>query len=80
MALDDVPVRTVVNAEVVAENRVANMHVPPRELVAFHSGVMTLEPGDVISTGTPGAHPIDPGDTVRAEVDGVGSVAADVVR
>lgn len=80
MALDDVPVRTVVNDEVVAENRVANMHVPPRELVAFHSGVMTLEPGDVISTGTPGAHPIDPGDTVRAEVDGVGSVAADVVR
>ena len=79
-SLDDVSVRTVVNDEVVAENRVGNMHVPPRELVAFHSAVMTLEPGDVISTGTPGAHPIEPGDTVRAEVDRVGSVSADVVR
>jgi 2-keto-4-pentenoate hydratase/2-oxohepta-3-ene-1,7-dioic acid hydratase in catechol pathway len=73
-------VRTVVNDEVVAENSVANMHFSPRELVAFHSRVMTLEPGDLISTGTPGAHPIEPGDTVRAEVDRVGTVATDVVR
>ena len=73
-------VRTVVNDDVVAENTVANMHFSPRELVAFHSRVMPLEPGDVISTGTPGAHPIEPGDSVRAEVDGIGTVSADVVR
>ena len=79
-SLGDVTVRTVVNDETVAENRVANMTTPPRELVAFHSEVMTLEPGDVISTGTPGAHPISPGDTARAVVEGVGSVEADVVR
>jgi 2-keto-4-pentenoate hydratase/2-oxohepta-3-ene-1,7-dioic acid hydratase in catechol pathway len=78
--LSDIEVRTVVNDEVVARNAVGNMHFPPRELVAFHSKVMTLAPGDIISTGTPGAHPIDPGDTVRAEVDRFGSVAADVVR
>ena len=78
--LDDVGVRTVVNDEVRAENVVANMHFDPRELTTFHSRVMTLEPGDVISTGTPGAHHIDPGDTVRAEVDGFGTVEADVVR
>jgi len=78
--LDDVEVRTVVNGEVRAHNTVGNMHFSPRELVAIHSEVMTLEPGDVISTGTPGAHPIDPGDDVRAEVDRIGSVAADVVR
>jgi 2-keto-4-pentenoate hydratase/2-oxohepta-3-ene-1,7-dioic acid hydratase in catechol pathway len=77
--LDDVAVRTVVDDEVRAANTVANMHFSPRELVAFHSRVMTLEPGDVISTGTPGAHRIESGDTVRAEVDGVGSVSADVV-
>jgi len=76
----DTAVRTVVNGEVVAENTVANMHFSPRELVAVHSRVMTLEPGDLISTGTPGAHPIVPGDPVRAEVDGVGTVSADVVR
>ena len=78
--LSDIEVRTVVNGEVEARNEVANMHFSPRELVAFHSDVMTLEPGDVISTGTPGAHPIEPGDTTRAEVDRFGSVAADVVR
>ncbi len=79
-SLADVTVRTVVNGETAAENSVANMTHPPRELVAFHSEVMTLEPGDVISTGTPGAKPISPGDTARAVVEGVGSVEADVVR
>ncbi|ESP87980.1 fumarylacetoacetate hydrolase family protein [Candidatus Halobonum tyrrellensis] len=79
-SLDDVEVRTVVNDTVESRNTVANMHFSPRELVAFHSRVMTLEPGDVISTGTPGAHPVEPGDSVRAEVDRVGSVSADVVR
>jgi len=78
--LDDIEVRTVVNGEVRARNTVANMHFRPRELVAVHSEVMTLEPGDVISTGTPGAHPVDPGDRVRAAVDRIGSVAAEVVR
>lgn len=78
--LGDLEVRTVVNDEVVARNDVANMHFSPRELVAFHSDVMTLSPGDVISTGTPGAHQITPGDSVRAEVDRFGSVGADVVR
>ena len=79
-SLADVSVRTVVNDEMVAENRVENMVTPPRELVAYHSEVMTLEPGDIISTGTPGAHPLSPGDTARAVVEGVGSVEADVVR
>ena len=76
----DLSVRTVVNDDAVAENRVANVHFSPRELVAFHSRVMTLEPGDLISTGTPGAHPVEPGDSVRAEVEGVGTVTANVVR
>jgi 2-keto-4-pentenoate hydratase/2-oxohepta-3-ene-1,7-dioic acid hydratase in catechol pathway len=78
--LEEMAVRTVVDDEVKAANTVANMHFSPRELVAFHSRVMTLEPGDVVSTGTPGAHRIETGDTVRAEVDGVGAVSADVVR
>jgi 2-keto-4-pentenoate hydratase/2-oxohepta-3-ene-1,7-dioic acid hydratase in catechol pathway len=78
--LADVEVRTVVGDEVAARNVVGNMHFSPRELVAFHSTVMTLEPGDVISTGTPGATVVEPGDHVRAEIDGVGSVEADVVR
>lgn len=76
----DREVRTVINGEAVAENRTRNMLFSPRELVAFHSGVMTLEPGDVISTGTPGAGVISPGDRVRSEVEGIGSVVAGVVE
>lgn len=56
------------------------MLFPPAEIVAFHSDVMTLEPGDLFSTGTPGAAPIEPGDEVRAEVEAVGSVEASVTR
>jgi 2-keto-4-pentenoate hydratase/2-oxohepta-3-ene-1,7-dioic acid hydratase in catechol pathway len=78
--LSTVEVRTVVDGTVEAANTVGNMQFPPRELVAAHSRVMTLEPGDLISTGTPGAARITAGDTVRAEVDGVGTLAADVVR
>jgi 2-keto-4-pentenoate hydratase/2-oxohepta-3-ene-1,7-dioic acid hydratase in catechol pathway len=78
-SLDELSVRTVRNDEIVAENSVRNMMTPPRELVSFHSKVMSLEPGDIISTGTPGAIHITPGDDVRAEVDKVGSVSADVV-
>ena len=77
--LDELSVRTVVNGEVAAENEIRNMMASPRELVAFHSTVMTLEPGDVISTGTPGAKHITPGDTVTAEIERVGSVSSDVV-
>lgn len=78
-SLDERSIRTIVNQEAVAENRIRNMMTSPRELVAFHSTVMTLEPGDVISTGTPGAGHITPGDTVRAEIERVGSVSANVV-
>lgn len=78
--LDELSVKTVINGEVAAENEIRNMMTKPRELVSFHSKVMTLEPGDVISTGTPGAKHIRPGDAVSAEVERVGTVDADVVR
>lgn len=78
--LEDVTVRTIVNETVAAENEVRNMLFPPREIVSFHSDVMTLEPGDLFSTGTPGATEIEPGDHVRASVETIGSVDAPVVR
>lgn len=49
--------------------------VKSAELVAFVSRVMTLEPGDVISTGTPeGVGPLEPGDVVSLELEGVGTL------
>ena len=52
------------------------MIVTPLELLAFVSGVMTLEPGDVIMTGTPpGVGPLAAGQTVTIAVEGVGRAA-----
>jgi 2-keto-4-pentenoate hydratase/2-oxohepta-3-ene-1,7-dioic acid hydratase in catechol pathway len=53
-------------------NTVANMNHSPASLVSFHSQMMPLFPGDIISTGTPGAIPVNPGDTAAAEIPGVG--------
>jgi len=63
-------VQTVVNGEVRAENTVDNMTFPPDFLVAFHTAVWTALPGDIISTGTPGAAAIADGDTVECRIDG----------
>lgn len=50
------------------------------ELVAFVSSVMTLLPGDVILTGTPeGVGPLEPGDIVTVEIEGIGALANPVV-
>lgn len=45
------------------------------QLVAFISSVMTLEPGDLIFTGTPaGVGPLKPGDRVEIEIEGLGKL------
>jgi 2-keto-4-pentenoate hydratase/2-oxohepta-3-ene-1,7-dioic acid hydratase in catechol pathway len=49
------------------------MHFSIPALVAFISGIMTLEPGDLIATGTPaGVGPLRHGDVVEVEIPGVG--------
>ena len=78
--LADLTVRTVRNGSVVAENGIENTLFSPHEIVSFHSGVATLAPGDLFSTGTPGAGVIEPGDSVRAEVEPIGHVEAPVTR
>jgi len=63
-------VATVINGQAHARNVVARMTFPPDFLVSFHSRIMTMLPGDIISTGTPGAVPISQGDTVECWIDG----------
>jgi 2-keto-4-pentenoate hydratase/2-oxohepta-3-ene-1,7-dioic acid hydratase in catechol pathway len=63
-------VQTVLNGQVRAENQVANMTFPPDFLVAYHSRIMTLLPGDIISTGTPGAVVLADGDTLECRIQG----------
>jgi 2-keto-4-pentenoate hydratase/2-oxohepta-3-ene-1,7-dioic acid hydratase in catechol pathway len=71
-------VRTLLDGEVQRKNVVANMMFSPRQLVAFFSRVMTLEPGDVISTGTPGAVVLRHGATIGCAIPGVGEIACPV--
>lgn len=53
--------------------RSTDMHFSIPELVSFLSGIMTLEPGDLIATGTPaGTAPLQHGDVVEVEIPGVG--------
>ncbi len=62
-----------VNGEERQRGRVGEMAFDIPTLIEYISGVMTLEPGDVIATGTPaGVGPLQPGDVVEVEVPGVG--------
>jgi 2-keto-4-pentenoate hydratase/2-oxohepta-3-ene-1,7-dioic acid hydratase in catechol pathway len=66
--LQRLDIATVVNGATVRSNTVANMTHGLRRLVSFHSELMPLFPGDIISTGTPGAAVIRPGDLAEARV------------
>jgi len=70
---NDLAVIARVNGVVKQNGRTRDMIFPVAHLIAYVSAVMTLEPGDVISTGTPeGVGPLVAGDTVEVEVEGVG--------
>lgn len=78
-SLPEIEVRTVHNGSVHRRNTVSNMTFSPEFLVSFHSKVMPLFPGDIISTGTPGAAVITEGDVVACHIPGVGSLRNPVV-
>jgi len=58
-------VQTIVNGNLFAENTLTNMTFPLDFLVSYHSEIMTMLPGDIISTGTPGAAPLNHGDIIE---------------
>ena len=70
-----VKVGTYNNGKLHRENVVANMAFPPYYLVSFHSHVATMFPGDIISTGTPGAVIIRDGDLAECRIDGLGNLS-----
>jgi 2-keto-4-pentenoate hydratase/2-oxohepta-3-ene-1,7-dioic acid hydratase in catechol pathway len=77
----DLAIECRVNGEVRQAARTSMLAFGPGELLEFISGVMTLLPGDVILTGTPaGVGPLQVGDAVEVEVEGIGVLANDVVR
>ncbi len=78
--VDALEVITEHNGTVCSRDFVRNMHTRPYELVRFHSQYMTLHPGDLISTGCPKGARIKPGDRMRAVIEGVGELSADVTQ
>ena len=62
-----------VNGEVRQRGNTSDLIFPIPFLITYISRIMTLEPGDVIATGTPaGVAPVQPGDRIEIEVEGVG--------
>ena len=69
-------VTAAIDGAEVQRGRVGDMIVSPLELLVFVSGIMTLEPGDVLMTGTPpGVGPLAPGQVVTITVEGVGELS-----
>ncbi|KQY92026.1 fumarylacetoacetate hydrolase [Paenibacillus sp. Root52] len=69
--LPNLKVETVLNGEVMHHNTVSQMIFSPAYLISFLSHVMTLHPGDIILTGTPGSVVIDMGDQVECRIAGM---------
>ena len=71
-----VAIETRVNGELRQQASTLDFIFPIPELLAFISAAFTLEPGDVILTGTPaGVGPLVPGDEVEISVAGIGTLA-----
>jgi 2-keto-4-pentenoate hydratase/2-oxohepta-3-ene-1,7-dioic acid hydratase in catechol pathway len=69
-----------VNGEARQSSSTAELIFDPATLVRFVSRVMTLLPGDIITTGTPaGVSPLRPGDRVEVEIEGIGVLDNPVV-
>lgn len=84
---DDLAIRLWVNDELRQDSRTSEMVFDVASLIAHLSSVMTLEPGDVIATGTPsgvgmGSTPpayLREGDVVRAQVENLGTLVTPIV-
>ena len=78
---DDARIQLRVNGETRQDSSIDRFAFPVPELVAEITTYMTLEPGDVILTGTPeGVAPLADGDTVAIDVEGIPTLEHDVER
>jgi len=77
--LDDIEFGGWVNGEARQRGNTRNMIFPMDVLVAHLSNIWTLEPGDLVFTGTPeGVGPLVPGDRIEVEASGIGEFAWEI--
>jgi 5-oxopent-3-ene-1,2,5-tricarboxylate decarboxylase / 2-hydroxyhepta-2,4-diene-1,7-dioate isomerase len=79
---ENLTVRTFVNGEQVQEGHTGtDLMFPFAYQIADVARLITLEPGDVLLTGTPAhSRPVEPGDVVAVEIDGIGRLENDVIQ
>ena len=81
LRLEDLRVQTLVDGEVKQDAPVTDMIFSVDVIIAFVTQVMTLEPGDLIATGTPpGVGPVLPGSTVQVNIEGIGVLQNPIIR
>jgi 2-keto-4-pentenoate hydratase/2-oxohepta-3-ene-1,7-dioic acid hydratase in catechol pathway len=77
----DLLIESYLNGERRQSSRTSQFIFTVDYLVSFISGIMTLEPGDLIITGTPaGIGPMKPGDEIEVRIEGIGSLKNTVKR
>ncbi len=77
--LDQAIVQSRLNGELRQNQAVSTMLFPIPLLIAYISNIMTLDPGDLVLTGTPfNVGPMQPGDTIEVSVSGIGTLANSV--
>jgi 2-keto-4-pentenoate hydratase/2-oxohepta-3-ene-1,7-dioic acid hydratase in catechol pathway len=77
---DDLKLETLLNNELRQSGRTSELIFGINKLISFISEVMTLLPGDIISTGTPaGIGPMKAGDNVEIKIEKIGSLKNPVV-
>jgi 5-oxopent-3-ene-1,2,5-tricarboxylate decarboxylase / 2-hydroxyhepta-2,4-diene-1,7-dioate isomerase len=77
----DKRIRTLVNGKVIQDGNTAEMEWDMHYLVADIARTITLVPGDVLLSGTPAmSRPVQPGDTVEVEVEGLGRLTNHIVE
>ena len=76
----DLRVQCIVDGKTTQDGRTSQMVFDPAFLVSYVSSIMTLEPGDLIATGTPeGVGPIAPGNLVTVAIENLGELSVGVV-
>lgn len=74
-------VRTLVDGEVKQDGSVRDMLFTVNDIISYISEFMTLEPGDLIATGTPpGVGPLEPGSRVQVEINQIGILENTVIK
>ncbi len=77
----DLRIKTFLNGKLRQSGSTKNLIFPVAFLVCYISQVMTLEPGDIITTGTPaGVGPMQAGDRVEVQIEGIGTLSNTVMK